>query len=510
MIRTRFIFLFSILLLSFLLGAGMILSGDFFYLYDQARDFLLARDVVDNHTLMLIGNRSGLGGFFHGPLWIYILAPVYFVGRGNPLVFSYFYIFLQLITVLVSYLVGSRLYGPKGGIIISFLIAFSPAVWGYVPNTVSVNIEPLVYLLLFYFLVKFWRGQLNSFIPAAFLAGLALQFETSSSLVLIPAMISIFILNKKAIKNLKLILFSIFSFTLSILTFILFDLRHKFLMTNSILRAISGGEREKGYLEFGDRFVSHVNSLAATYKGILFSQTGLLTVILAVIFIFGAILILKDKNHARRNEFIFLLLFPVLIFGIFMLYPYTVWPEYVFGLLVPVAFALFLAITSVWKNIFGKALVILFFIITFFNAIMFIQKQYFQKYPQDSSAGSYINQEQVVEWIFKDAGEGKFGYFVYTSEIFTHGMDYLISWYGKKHPDTVMESRKNKVTYLILYPHMENDKGAYDFWKKNTLKTNGSVIDSKTFRGGIIVEKLLIGENEQDVNPNYYQGLIFR
>ena len=89
-------------------------------------------------------------------------------------------------------------------------------------------------------------------------------------------------------------------------------------------------------------------------------------------------------------------------------------------------------------------------------------------------------------------------------------MDYLLSWYGKNNPAIIFENKKDTITYLILYPHMTNDEGAYNFWKKNTLRTNGKVILTKTFFGGITVEKLLIEGKEPDVDPNYYQGLIFR
>src|ERR1035437_6608778 len=151
-------FLPLILLISFLLGSRMILSGDFLYLFDLARDYLLTKSIVDTHSLALIGTHSVIGGFFHGPLWLYMLVPVYILGNGNPFAFTYFYIGLLLFTVLVAYLVGSKLYGEKGGILVSLLIALSPVTWGPVPNTIGVNAEPLVFLGLFYFLIKFIRG----------------------------------------------------------------------------------------------------------------------------------------------------------------------------------------------------------------------------------------------------------------------------------------------------------------------------------------------------------------
>ena len=503
-------FLPVILLVSFLLGSRMILSGDFFYLFDQARDYLLVKDILDTNNLTLIGTHSGLGGFFHGPLWLYMLSPVYVLGGGNPFSFTYFYIGLQLTTVLTAYLVGLKLYGEKGGILLSLLIALSPATWGTVPNTIGVNTVPLIFLGLFYFLIKFLRGNPNSFIFAAFFAGLSLQFETALPLVLIPTMVVIFLLNKTSIKNLKIILLSLISFVLSVSTFILFDLRNNFLMTTAVFKAFTGGEKGKGYLELGDRIPAHFNSLLGTYKSILFKEDFLLILLLVIIFIFAAFLVFKDRTKYKK-EFLFLLLFPVLIFGFFLFYSYPIWPEYVLGLLVPVALAFYLSIVTVWKNILGKILIILFFAITFFNVSIFIQNQYLQKYLQNNSSGSYLNQKAVVDWTYKDAGPtGKFGYFVYTPEIYTHGMDYLISWEAKNYPDEIFTANKERTTYLILYPHMANDEGAYDFWKKNTLKTNGKVILTKTFNGGITVEKLLIDKNEPEVDQNYYQGLIFR
>lgn len=503
-------FLPLILFVSFLLGSRMILAGDFFYLYDQARDYLLVRNVVDFHEIMLIGNRSGLGGFFHGPLWIYILSPVYISGRGNPLGFAYFYIFIQMFTIVIAFIVGSKLYGYKGGLLISLLTSLSPVIFSTVPNMISPNLEPLVYLALFYFLIKFWRGDSKSYIFAIFFAGLSLQFETSSALVLMPAVVISYFFNKKAVKNLKLIFLSLISYILSLPTFILFDLRHNFLMTHALLGAFRGGPKGKGYLELGGRILAHLNSLLGVYRSVLLNQGKYLVVLFVIIIVFAFIAVLRNKSFKFKKEFMLLLAFPALMYVFFIFYPYMVWPEYVFGLVVPVILAFYLSISVVWRNNVGKFLIILFFSITFFGVFGSIYHQYLQKYQPNNTAGSYLNQKAVVDWIFKDAARGKFGYFVYTPEVFTHGMDYLFYWEAKNNLGKIPVNSKELTTYLILYPHLENDEGAYDYWKKNTIKTNGQIILTKIFNGGITVEKLLISKGEPEVDPNYFQGLLFR
>ncbi len=508
--KVDLILLLLIVFISFLLGSRMILSGDFYYLFDQARDYLLAKDILEVNRFVLIGTHSGLGGFFHGPLWLYMITPVYIIGQGDPMSFAYFYIFLQIVTVIASFTCGKKLYGTRGGLIISLLIALSPGIWSHVPNTIGVNMLPLVFLGLFYFLIKFIRGDQNAFIFAAFFAGLSLQFEAALPLVLIPAMAIIFTTNKIAIKNVRVILLSVFSYIVSIATFILFDLRHQFLMSKSIFGALSGGRREKGYLDWNSRIYEHFDSLLGVYKSILFKDDFVFSILLASILIFGAYNIYKNKKNKYRKEFLFLFLFPVIIFGLFIFYPYKIWPEYVLGLTVPVAVIFYLSLTTIWKSTFGKIMTGLFFAIVTFYLFNNLSILYFQEYPESKSAGSYKNQKDVVDWIYKDRRNGELGYFVYTPETYTHGMDYLISQMGKKYPKIKAKNTKQEITYLILYPHLADDQKAHDFWKKNVVRTNGKVIYSKVFRGNIKVEKLLIENKEPSADPNYYQGLIFR
>ena len=157
-----------------------------------------------------------------------------------------------------------------------------------------------------------------------------------------------------------------------------------------------------------------------------------------------------------------------------------------------------------------KLLAVIFFGIISLNLINYLQLQYLSDYKKNETSGSYLNQKAVIDWIYKDAENGKFGYFVYSPSVYTHTVDYLVSWNASKYPGVKLENQKNKNFYLILYPRNKEDEGAYEFWKKNTIKTNGKVISRKVFRGDIIVEKIAKNEAEEGVDPNYYQGLIFR
>lgn len=498
------------LLLTFLLGSPMILNGDFFYLADQARDYLLAKDILFNNHITLIGTHSGLGGFFHGPLWLYMLVPIYLLGGGDPMVFAYFYILLALATVITGFIVGKSLYNTWIGLLISFILSISSSIWPYVPNTIGINPVPLVYLLIFYFLIKFIRGDDKSVIFSTFFVGLTLQFETAAALVLIPVFaLTVLVFRFNILKNIKIVLLSVLSFLLSISTFILFDLRHQFLMTKSLLNINAGIGQSAGYMDFLERLYAHLNSLKGVITSVNFSNTLSLLIIVLLVIAFGIWTVWKKqkKNNTDLKEYGVLIFIPLMMFVFFLKYPYPIYHDYVLGLTIPMALLVGHSAKNIWRYQFGKVLVIAFIGINSILAIQYLIPQY-TGYTANSTAGSYKNQREVVEWIFNHADGEKFGYFVYDPTTYTYGMDYLMEWKGEQ-KQYIPESQKLPITYLILYPPLNDDHGAHEFWKKNVIKTEGKVLERKEFNGGIIVEKLSIGkENPED--PNYHQNLIFR
>lgn len=506
------VLLFIIILISFFLGARMILAGDFFYLADQARDYLLVQDIVDNRNITLIGTHSGLGGFFHGPLWLYLLTPFYVLGGGNPFAFTYAYFIVSLVTVVTGYFVGTWLYNRNIGLVLAFLLAITPTIWSYVPNTIGVNLVPLVFLLMFYFLIKYIRGDSKSYIFAVFFAGLSLQFETALPLVMLPVVFVSFFLNKKTLHKPKVILLSIVSFLISVSTFIVFELRHDFLMTRSLQSVFISGKHEQGYLEIMPRLGSHIKGLSAVYTSVLVNDSMILKILLLLIFAVFIFFTFKKKLYKEKyfKEFLYLLLFPVVIFCFYLFYPYPIFPEYTLGLFVPVSLAILFVTLSLWKTKWGKIALLLFLSVSLFETGKLLTEKYIKPYEQDVTSGSYKNQKEVADWIFKDSKGEKFGYYVYTAATFTYGMDYLMWWESQARGLPQPKSEKLPFTYLILYPALTNDHGAHAFWKTYKINTTATVISRKEFKGDIIVEKLDIKPGEKAADPSYYQNLIFR
>lgn len=486
----------------------MLFHGDFFYLADQSRDYMLVKDMVQNHKLTLIGTHSGIGGFFHGPIWLYYLVPFYLFGSGNPFTFTFAYPLLVILTILSGFFFAKKLYDTPTGLVFAFFFAASPSIWSYMIIPISANALPLVFVFLFYFLIKYIRGDTKSYIFAIFFAGLSLHFETALALALIPIVIISFFLNKKALRQYKVIVLSIVAFFISIGTFILFDLRHQFLMVHSFVGVFTNKTHENGYLPFSERIISHLISLRFVYESLLVQKNLILEINIAIIFVAFLFYLYKKKIELGKikKEFWYLLLFPVFLFIIYLDYGYTVFQEYLLALIVPVGFAGSIIVTKIWKLTIGKIFVTIFVLLSLYYGLGII----FHQYQQDITAGSYLNQECVAQWILQDSKGKQFGYFVYTPDTYTDGMDYLLWWESKKSGKPQPISQKLPITYLILYPKPVGDDGAYTFWEKTKIKTAAPVIETKVFQGGITVEKLAIKFGEPAVDPTYYQNLIFR
>lgn len=62
--------------------AGWYLQSQLVFGFDQARDAFEAYFIWHNHDLKILGPSTDIPGVFHGVLWYYYLAFVYFLGRG--------------------------------------------------------------------------------------------------------------------------------------------------------------------------------------------------------------------------------------------------------------------------------------------------------------------------------------------------------------------------------------------------------------------------------------------
>jgi len=104
----RILFL-GLLAINLALAVQYVLHGNLTFTSDLGRDFFILQE-IEQKKFILIGPRSGAFGFFHGPLWAYLNFPAYFLGKGNPLVVGWFWIFPDRVFYDHIFLYGQKLF----------------------------------------------------------------------------------------------------------------------------------------------------------------------------------------------------------------------------------------------------------------------------------------------------------------------------------------------------------------------------------------------------------------
>jgi len=94
--------------------------------FDEARDAFTSQEIYTKGDLKLIGPPAGSGaGIFHGPLYWYLVGPVYLVAKGNPEIVALIFKLINALAVIPIYLIATSLFTPQVGIMSAIVFAFS-------------------------------------------------------------------------------------------------------------------------------------------------------------------------------------------------------------------------------------------------------------------------------------------------------------------------------------------------------------------------------------------------
>lgn len=231
-ISVRFILLFLIIILCaffrlYRLPENLLFHGELGHNYLAVKNSVLAG------SLPLLGPPTSHPWLSFGPLFYWVMGIVLYFGKGDPLVASYFFAGIALISALPLYITAKRLFNTKSALISTFIYAISPL---FVSATRQGRffffIIPLS--ILYYLLVwKFMKTKNERyFILLGFLFGVMLNFHFAP-LYLIPSLLILFIVFKIR-PPIRSILFSFLGFLVPSLPFILNDASHQFSMIRNL------------------------------------------------------------------------------------------------------------------------------------------------------------------------------------------------------------------------------------------------------------------------------------
>jgi len=484
-------------------ASWFVLNKDIQFPSDIARDFLLFGEIATK-KFVLIGPKSSVMGLFHGPLWLYLNFPAYFLGKGNPIVVGWLWVILSFLVLIPFYFIAKNLFNKNAAFL---FILFTALFFSFHtksmfnPDGAMFCIPIFFYLFLRY--LKTWK--LKYLIAHIFVAGLTIQFEMAIGIPLLG--LSILYLSFRILRSKhKRHLFGFLTILVPLSTYIVFDLRHQFLLSHAIFRYLSpssGDAKIYNYLfMLYDRF-----RLMISQVEFIRPDPNFRNLIVGLIFIF--FLVVQIKNNKHRTTYLSFLYFYVGFFVMTFINkgPILYFYMYPFFPLVFLIFASF--ITSKYKVL----LLIVFFICYFinFNTAITDIKTSSNYIGKDETSWKFLNNMANTLFSVKD---GNFGYFVYTPDVIAYGPKYALFYQQKLHSNVnAVYLDKKPITYIVVAPKAKNNSYVtYKWWKENTLNLKLNPDSVINFPNGYAIERYILSKEEIALpyNKNYDPGLGFR
>ncbi len=226
------------------------ISGYMTFLGDEGRDVLVVKRIIVDHKLTLLGPTASVGGFFLGPIYYYFMAPFLWLWRMDPAGPAVMVALFGIATVYLVYRFGKELFGTSAGLVAASLYATSPLVIAYSRSSWNPNLVPFFSTLLFYLLyrvVLHKQWHLLFFVGIVF--GIGLQLHYLFTFLFIVVGIWFFLVGRER-KYLRYYAFGVVGFLLGYAPFLLFELRHGFPNTQSIIQFLLAG-KETGFTTAG-------------------------------------------------------------------------------------------------------------------------------------------------------------------------------------------------------------------------------------------------------------------
>ncbi len=448
-------------------------NGHFLFNMDNARDLVDVREMVVLHKLRLTGPTSAIEGVFDGPAWYYLLAIPFVLSGGNP--------YSEVILMIVLWAIGGffliKLMSRFGflttiavGLLwISSNIVNLATTYSFNPNP-SLLLSPLFIYLLEMYLRK--KNLLSSLLLWT-LAGLFFNFEMNPGLIT-PFIIIGAILVSRQYSSLKSRNFwlGVFMFGLFVVPQILFDIKHQFIMTKSLIQylTISGGSgaskdpliRIEAILQ---DFVTWLSPVLMNYR------------FLAYIFIVICLVVLgnliKGWKLIKDSLLVATLAYVVIPIIYFILVP-TVINMWHWGPVTVGTVILTFVCLSYIKNLnfisrIGSFLFLIIIVVLSLNGISKIIQGLNQP---NNDPSIYANEIAAIDYVYSQAQGQDFKVYTFMPSVIDYPYQYLIWWYGQK-----------KFGYLPVDYAYAPDKPQYISNKESFNKTNdyvASAMESST------------------------------
>ena len=461
----------------------------FAFTYDVGRDMLALLAMEQTHKPLLIGATTGMHGVFYGPTWYYLLFPFFLIFKGNPSAIALIMATSGFLTALCGYFLGKKVGGNVIGVTMLALIGVSQVLTEISTQIWNPNFIPL-FIVVFLLIAVSEKLKIKRFswIAMGLILGIIFDLEiVFGTLFLISALIYLSVFEKK-FRSFKSVVLLGVGFLVVQLPRVLFELRHDFLMTRTLLNSLEGGD-SSGILTPSPRLVKTFVAILSVWTNTVAWQVSALGIILLVVSVVILSLSYKKLEAGQKKFFRFLVITPCVYFVGLSFFNHDIESHYYIGL--PLIFILLVSfVIGVFYLYLKKSVIMLAIAIVLVASCVNQLKilNTFQKSEWIGDASVYRNQVQIVDYIYKEAGSKKFNYLVYTPPIYDYPYQYLFKWYGAKQYKYTPDIKAQSLLFVVIEP--DNIPGRQEAWLE-IRKEDGKIVKEKTFQSGIKVQTRL-------------------
>ena len=499
------IFCCLVLLTCLITNSLHLFKGDLLFHTDIARDFLVMDDIVTTRSPTLIGPKSGgVSGVFHGPAWYYLNLPIFALTNGNPAAIGWFWMIIFIGYLALFYYLSSRMLGNKNALtavtLLASLTVFAPK--GLMQcSPAAFLVLPFIYFTWLY--LQKWKPW--ALVVSVLILGFIIQFQMAFG-VPIAILMGSYLVYKivKSKKWLHLLCFAAILLPLS--TFILFDLRHDFLQSRSVINyfSIKNPNDDWTIIKYlSERFDSVIDCFT-----FLRSPNGLARIISGMVGFFALIFVgLKHKKMDEKVKSAWVIS-AIIIFGFWVVtipFKDKVWGFY-YEAILPLTCLWWAYLASLYKK-WGMLMISLIILI---NVVFSVQSglHYFKSSDIDDEVHWRFYRHLIKDIVNNNRGED-FGYFVFTPDQLGYQAKYALDYYIP----TATRFKKEPITYLIIAPNDNlNPWANEDYWQSEQVRIVGEADEQWSYPSGYVVKKYYLSTDELSVeaDQNLVDGLQFR
>lgn len=413
--------LLALLLIFFiLLRLFPIWGNNFPYGYDNAKDSLVLMEMWQYKKPALLGSVTSLEGLYQGPFWYYVLFPLNIILGFHP--------FASVLTVIILGVFTTYIFWKYLGKLTAFLYTVSAAVIPTHQTAWSpyLTMFSTAWVLVILSMLKQKVSTLH-LILLSFCVSILFHAEIAFGVVFTILLIVIFIL-KKIHLSLKQIFLMIFIFLIPFIPQILFEMRHEFLQTHSVIRFFTNYQNEAGRIQGNQKGFLRIAEVA-TYiansglESILPYHLQTFPVTLVILMCTFLLVLVKVTNDQLKKQIRTIIL--PMILGSFLLY-----------LVLPIKSYYLIGLTPFW--IFGfsklielefkflyKPVVIIFLIVATISMIISRDQYRILAYK---SRILFEPKRQAVEAVYEFAKGRSFTSYQYVPEVYDYTYQHIFQY----------------------------------------------------------------------------------